>query len=96
MTGTGAGDLRQPFDGKTLADVSEDIGLHPGNRRGFIGRHGQEWTELRLAALPLRHHDQPLGDGARDLRTVVLPDQRQREIDPAVAPAEVIRRLSRR
>ena len=36
---------------------------------------------MRLAALPLREHDEALGDGERRMRPMIFRNQRERQID---------------
>jgi hypothetical protein len=61
--------------------VAHDMVLDAGDRRPRIGRRREVGAELRLSALALGHHDQPLGDLQRCFRAMPLPDERQAEID---------------
>ena len=74
----------------------EHVRLDARDQRFLARRFGKEGAELRLAAATLGDDDKLLGDRQRDFGSVVLGDQRKRQVDPCGDPAEVISRLSRR
>ena len=62
--------------------LRHDMVLDACDRRFRIGRRCEIGAELRLSALALGNHDQPLGDLERRFRAVPLPDERQAQVDP--------------
>ena len=67
--------------GEVVGEVVAQPGQQVAHRFGVGGLPGQERGELRLAAGALQVDDQLTRDGGRGLVSVVVGDQREREVD---------------